>query len=73
MALWLGRRAPGMMKPYAALMARMVKNPDLIAKGLGSILPDRELALLDTPRFEGFFEHLDEMVRNGSEGADSNG
>ena len=33
------------------------------------ILPDDELALLDTPRFEGFFEHLDEMVRNGSEGA----
>lgn len=69
LALWLGGRAPGMIKPYIALMARMVKNPNLVAKGIGSILPEDELALLDTPRFEGFFEHLDEMVRNGSEGA----
>ena len=33
-----------MVKPYVAFMAKMIKNPDLIAKGLGSILPDRELA-----------------------------
>lgn len=69
LALWLGGRAPVMIKPYVALMAKMVKNPGLIAKGIGSILPDDELALLDTPRFEGFLENLDEMVRNGSEGA----
>ncbi len=47
----------------------MVKNPDSIAKGIGSLLPDDELALLDTPRFDGFFDNFGEMVKNGSQGA----
>jgi pimeloyl-ACP methyl ester carboxylesterase len=47
----------------------MVKNPDSITKGIGSLLPEDELALLDTPRFDGFFENFDEMVKNGSRGA----
>jgi pimeloyl-ACP methyl ester carboxylesterase len=69
LVLWLGSRAPVMTKPHAALMAKAVKNPKLIAKGIGSLLPQDELALLDTPRFEGFFENLGEMVKNGSRGA----
>ena len=69
LALWLGNRAPVMTRPYVALMGRMVKNPGAIAKGIGSILPDDELALLETPRFDGFFENFDEMVMNGSKGA----
>ena len=36
---------------------------------MGSLLPDDELALLETPRFDGFFENFGEMVKNGSEGA----
>jgi pimeloyl-ACP methyl ester carboxylesterase len=32
-------------------------------------LPDDELALLETPRFDGFFENSGEMVKHGSEGA----
>jgi pimeloyl-ACP methyl ester carboxylesterase len=69
LALWLGGTAPVMTRPYVALMGRMVKNPDSIAKGIGSLLPEDELALLDTPRFDGFFENFGEMVKNGSDGA----
>jgi len=69
LVLWLGGRAPVLTRPYVSLMARMVKKPDTIAKGIGSLLPDDELALLDTPRFDGFFENFDEMVKHGSEGA----
>ena len=68
-ALWLGGSAPVLTRPYVALMGRMVKNPDSIAKGIGSLLPDDELALLDTPRFDGFFDNFGEMVKNGSQGA----
>ena len=67
--LWLGGRAPALTRPYVSLMARMVKKPDTIAKGVRSLLPDDELALLETPRFDGFFENLDEMVKHGTEGA----
>ncbi len=69
LALWLGGSAPVLIRPYVALMGRMVKNPDSIAKGIGSLLPDDELALLDTPRFDGFFDNVGEMVKNGSQGA----
>ena len=69
LALWLGGTAPALTRPYVAMMGRMVKNPDSIAKGIGSLLPPDELALLDTPRFDGFFENFDEMVKNGSKGA----
>lgn len=69
LALWLGGSAPALTRPYVALMGRMVKNPDAIAKGIGSLLPDDELALLDTPRFDGFFDNFGEMVKNGSQGA----
>ena len=69
LALWLGGSAPVLTRPYVALMGRMVKNPDSIAKGIGSLLPDDELALLDTPRFDGFFDNFGEMVKNGSDGA----
>ncbi len=69
LVLWLGGRAPAVLRPYVSLMARMVKKPETIAKGIGSLLPDEELALLESPRFDGFFDHLDEMVKNGSEGA----
>lgn len=69
LALWLGGNAPVLTRPYVALMAKMVNSPDSISKAIGSILPDEELALLDTPRFDGFFENFDEMVKNGSKGA----
>ncbi len=69
LVLWLGGRAPAVLRPYVSLMARMVKKPETIAKGIGSLLPDEELALLESPRFDGFLDHLDEMVKNGSEGA----
>lgn len=69
LALWLGGSVPVLTRPYVALMGRMVKNPDSIAKGIGSLLPDDELALLDTPRFDGFFDNFGEMVKNGSQGA----
>ena len=45
-ALWLGGTAPVMTRPYVALMGRMVKNPDSVAKGIGSLLPEDELALM---------------------------
>jgi pimeloyl-ACP methyl ester carboxylesterase len=69
LVLWLGGRAPLVTRPYAALMAKVVRKPDTIAKVIGSLLPDDELALLETPRFEGYFENLDEMVKDGSKGA----
>jgi pimeloyl-ACP methyl ester carboxylesterase len=69
LALWLGGHAPVIVRPYVSLMARMVKRPDSIAKGIGSMLPDDELALLETSRFDGFFENFDEMVKHGSKGA----
>ena len=69
LVLWLGGHAPVVVRPYVSLMARMVRRPDTIAKGIGSLLPDDELALLETPRFDGFFENFGEMVKHGSEGA----
>ena len=69
LALWLGGSAPALTRPYVALMGRMVRNPDSIEKGIGSLLPDDELALLKTPRFDGFFTNFDEMFKNGSDGA----
>ena len=69
LVLWLGGHAPVIVRPYVSLMARMVKKPDTIAKGIGSLLPDDEVALLETPRFDGFFENFDEMVKHGSKGA----
>jgi len=69
LALWLGGTAPVMTRPYVALMGRMVKNPDSVGKGIGSLLPEDELALLDTPRFDGFFDNVGEMVKDGSDGA----
>jgi pimeloyl-ACP methyl ester carboxylesterase len=50
-------------------MAAYVKRPDRIRKGMRSQLPEAELALLDEPRFDGFVEHLGEMVEHGSSGA----
>ena len=69
LVLWLGGRAPAVLRPYVSLMARMVKKPETIAKGIGSLLPDDERALLETPRFDGYLENLGEMVRHGSKGA----
>lgn len=69
LALWLGDKAPVMTRPYVGILAKMTSKPDTFAKGIGSLLPDDELALLDTPRFEGFFENIGEMVKNGSKGA----
>jgi len=70
LTLWLGGKAPVLTRPYVALMGRMVVNkPDSIAKGIGSLLPEDEAALVDTSRFDGFFENFGEMVRNGSTGA----
>jgi len=69
LVLWLGGHAPVVVRPYVSLMARMVRKPDTIAKGIGSLLPDDEQALLETPRFDGFFKNLGEMVKNGSQGA----
>ena len=69
LVLWLGGRAPVVVRPYVSLMSRLVRRPDTIAKGMALLLPDDELALLETPRFDGFFENLGEMVKNGSEGA----
>ncbi len=47
----------------------MVKKPNMIAKGMSSLLPDDELALLETPRFGGYLENMGEMVKDGSKGA----
>ena len=69
LVLWLGSRAPVVVRPYVSLMARMVKKPKMIAKGMSSLLPDNELVLLETPRFEGYVENVGEMVKNGSKGA----
>ncbi len=69
LVLWLGGHVPAVTRPYVSLMASMVKRPNMIAKGIGSLLPEDELALLESPRFDGFFENLDEMVKHGSEGA----
>jgi pimeloyl-ACP methyl ester carboxylesterase len=69
LALWIGGRAPLLLRPYVSMMAMMVKKPGMIRKGIGSLLPEAELALLDTPRFDGFFENLGEMVRDGTKGA----
>ncbi len=69
LVLWLGSRAPGALRPYVSLMAGMVKKPKMIAKGMSSLLPDEEVALLETPRFEGYPENMGEMVKNGSKGA----
>lgn len=68
-ALWLGGRAPVLTRPYVSFMARMANKPDTVAKGIRSQLTDDELALLETPRFDGFFENLAEMTKHGSEGA----
>ena len=69
LVLWLGSHVPAATRPYVSLMASMVKKPNMIAKGIGSLLPEDELALLESPRFDGFLENLDEMVKHGSEGA----
>ncbi len=68
LGLWVGGRAPVVVRPYVALMSTMVKRPGLVRKGISSHLPDAELALLDTPRFFGFFENVGEMVKHGSNG-----
>ena len=67
--LWAGGWAPQLLRPYVWLMAKMVKNPGAVRKMIGSSLPEAEPALLDTPRFEGFFEDLGEMTKKGSKGA----
>ncbi|MBT4124968.1 MAG: alpha/beta hydrolase [Chloroflexi bacterium] len=67
--LWVGGFAPQLLRPYVALMSKMIKSPGFSRKMVGSQLPDAELALLDSPRFEGFFEGLGEMTKNGSKGA----
>lgn len=69
LVLGLGSRAPVILRPYVSLMARMVKKPNMIAKGMSSLLPDEELALLETPRFDGYLENVGEMVKDGSKGA----
>ena len=69
LVLWVGGRAPWLLKPYVSLMAMMIKKPGAAGKMIGSQLPEAELALLESPRFEGFFENLGEMVRNGNKGA----
>jgi len=69
LVLWLGGHAPVMTRPYVAMMAKMAKKPGTFAKGIRSILPEDESALLDTPRFDGFFENIGEMVKDGSDGA----
>jgi pimeloyl-ACP methyl ester carboxylesterase len=70
LALWLGGSAPVLVRPYVGLMGRMAVNkPDTFAKGIRSILPEDEFALLDSPRFDGFFGNIGEMVKHGSQGA----
>jgi pimeloyl-ACP methyl ester carboxylesterase len=69
LVLWVGGWAPQLLRPYVSLMAKMSKKPGFGRKMIGSSLPEAELALLDTPRFEGFFEGLGEMTKNGSKGA----
>ncbi len=69
LVLWLGSHAPMVVRPYVSLMAWMVGRPDMIAKGIGSLLPDDEVAMLETSRFDGFFENIGEMVKHGSKGA----
>ena len=69
LVLWLGGHVPAITRPYVSLLASVVKKPKMIAKGIGSLLPRGELALLESSRFDGFFENLDEMVKHGSEGA----
>ncbi|MCH8229460.1 MAG: alpha/beta hydrolase [Chloroflexi bacterium] len=69
LTLWAGGRAPALVRPWVRFMGMMVKKPGMIRKGIASQLPSAELALLDTPRFDGFFENFGEMVKNGSNGA----
>jgi pimeloyl-ACP methyl ester carboxylesterase len=69
LVLWLGGTAPVLTRLYVALMGRMTGNPAAIEKGVGSLLPDDEQAMLNTPRFDGFFENLGEMTKHGSQGA----
>ena len=68
-ALWAGGHAPALTRPYVALLAATTKKPELIKKGMRSMLPDSELALFEESRFDGFFENLGEMVKSGSKGA----
>jgi pimeloyl-ACP methyl ester carboxylesterase len=67
--LWLGGRAPSLVRPYVSLMAAAAKNPSLLKKGFEGLLPEAERELLQTTRFEGFLAHADEMVKHGSKGA----
>jgi pimeloyl-ACP methyl ester carboxylesterase len=69
LVLWTGGWAPQLLRPYVWLMAKMIKKTGAARKMVGSSLPETELELIDTPRFEGFFEGLGEMVKNGSKGA----
>lgn len=68
-ALWLGGRAPTLVRPYVSLMAAATKKPSLLKKGFEGLLPQSELALLDTAAFEGFLDHSGEMVKHGAKGA----
>jgi pimeloyl-ACP methyl ester carboxylesterase len=67
--LWIGGFPPQLLRPYVTLMAKMTKSSGSSRKMVGSQLPAAELALLDSPRFEGFFENLGEMTKKGSKGA----
>lgn len=68
-ALWIGGTVPIVVRPYVALMSKMVRKPALIKKGMTSLLPPNEAALFDEPRFDGFLENLGEMTKHGSRGA----
>jgi len=50
-------------------MAKVAKKPKTIGKAMRSLLPDDEAALLETPRFDGFYENVGEMVKHSSKGA----
>jgi pimeloyl-ACP methyl ester carboxylesterase len=69
LALWAGSTVPFVVRPYVTLMSKMASKPSFIKKGMASLLPSKEIAMLDDSRFDGFFDNLGEMTKHGSRGA----
>ncbi|MGI9584503.1 MAG: alpha/beta fold hydrolase [Acidimicrobiia bacterium] len=68
-ALQVGAIAPPLTKPFVSGMASMTRRPETLKKGLASMLPEDEAAILDSPGFAGFADNMGEMVKNGNAGA----